>query len=276
MKEKSEISNKKENKIAVVLSPLKNNSESSLTLFKKIEETKEMKELKKMAEFDSKYLENKGYEVIYSFIGPEDYTEKLAQIFNKIEQSKPDEILICFTAHGSPGKNGQIGLDSSDGLGIDDLIDCLKNAKLNQLSELNLNFEFRSCNSAYTPIPMLSKDHFYAKKFKNGIPEEDEELIKKDLLNNTFIGEFQKKLSKELEIKASVSGFRGYYCPQIKTPKVSEKYNSKEQFLAEDFRVIISSNKKVYANLKNLIKMDNISEFKELFEEEKSSFSPKN
>jgi hypothetical protein len=164
----------------------------------------------------------------------------LAAQLRAMSDSAPETIKeIVFTAHGSPGRNGKIGMGyDQDGkpdyrVNAAELVEILKSLDIKALFEHRLHFYFRCCNSAYANIDCQKK---IAKDAKDAI------------LDQSFIAGFHG-LMKQLGCKhLSVTGFRGYYFPAVKKPELSTDDGKTKRPIAEGTVTIDEQNNVVISS----------------------------
>jgi hypothetical protein len=222
----------------------------------------ELDELEEMAKKDITYLTdiekaNVCPKVIYTgYSGGKGTDTALSDCFIALSGlQKNTKITFVLTAHGSPGIKGKIGMGyDEDGkpdyrLTAPMLGDLLKKKDIKKLKKLDLHFIFRSCNSAYVPLDRYTKVS-RATKIK--------------VIDHSFIGCFHSTASSVLKLDVTVTGFRGYYFPSRKTPKVSA--DKKKMFLLEEGSVTILSNRDVvFGDEEELFKIQS-TKLDELFE----------
>lgn len=179
-------------------------------------------ELKKMAEKDIFYLSSPHPKltIIYpkviftGYSGSESDKSKLAECISALAESEMKEINFVITAHGSPGQKGRFGMgwddDAHTNYRIDaaEFISLLEKNGIEKLKEKSIHFSFRCCNSAYVPINRFEKS---------------DDVIKKDILEKSCIGEFYRVMQERGYKQISVTGFRGYYFPGIKAVELGDK-----------------------------------------------------
>ncbi|MDI1446296.1 hypothetical protein [Polyangium sp. 6x1] len=177
----------------------------------------ELSDLTGMAEKDIAYLKTQGHsvcpDVIYT--GHPDTSGKLALWISTIRaREAPVPVEFVVTAHGSPGISGKIGMghDASNKpdyrVTPSDLIGILVNSGIEELLALHVQFTFRCCNSAYAPLPGYSQDL---------------NAMKTSILKKSLIASFYRGLRTRGFTHLKVQGFRGYYLPAVKGPKVRTK-----------------------------------------------------
>jgi hypothetical protein len=116
---------------------------------------------------------------------------------------------------------------------VDDLIKVLHKRNVWRIRLRTVHFWFRCCNSAYSSLGAL-----------NG-PLVDDALknAKQSILDNTLIGAFWKRLRKSRFPGLSVTGYRGFYFPDVNNPGVST--NKKDKFDLATGQVTISGDDQV-------------------------------
>jgi len=250
---------------------------------------KEIEELTRMGEFDSKYFQKKGYsKVLQTYTGyPNQDSEFKDTIESIANLPKEKEILICFSGHGSPGEHGKVGMGHHDRsvsaenkhylyrISIDELINSLLENGFDKLKDHHIHFQFRCCNSAYVPFEAIEKDKFYLKKHKAKIPDKDKDHFDEEILEKSLIGIFFKKMKDNNFNNISASGVRGFYCPSQNLPQVSSEYPAKNKFNADECTVVINSEGKVEANYLKLLAVPNITSVGGFFmtDEKKPSYN---
>jgi hypothetical protein len=186
----------------------------------------ELVELEAMVSKDIQFLSSQQDHVCRDVLhtGAPDSTA-LTEELRAMSNSAPETIKeIVFTAHGSPGRNGKIGMgyDQEDKpdyrVNAAELVEILKSLGIEALLGHQLHFYFRCCNSAYANIDCQKK---IAKDAKDAI------------LDQSFIAGFHK-LMEQLGCKhLKVTGFRGYYFPAVKKPELSTDDGKTKRPIAE-------------------------------------------
>jgi hypothetical protein len=160
-------------------------------------------------------------------------------------ESAPEMVKsIVFTAHGSPGKRGKIGMGYDEEgkpdyrVNAPQLVALLQALGIDALREHRLHFFFRCCNSAYADIDCWKKN-----------PAQAEEAI----LAQSFIAGFRDLMAALGFSNLSATGFRGFYFPGA---KILELGTDKKKWPIEDGTVTIDAQKHVTIskriwNLKN-------------------------
>jgi hypothetical protein len=198
--------------------------------------TKELTELTKMASFDLAYFESTGRHpypaAIYTGYSEGVVTTDLSQCFSELaELAKNTPITLVFSAHGSPGADGQIGMGEVGDdfrLTAPKLVELLIAKGIKQLKHMDLQVTFHCCNSAYVP----------------GLDRYQEEPARADkvaIIEESFIGAVHSRLLGKVP-SLSVTGYRGFYLPDHKTPQVASR---KAKYSLTDGSATILSNRDV-------------------------------
>ena len=174
----------------------------------------ELGELTTMAEKDIAFLKsqhvNVCLDVLYTGAPSSAALAKYLEALSSSNPQTPKEIV--FTAHGSPGRNGKIGMgyDQQDKpdyrVNAMELVKLLQSLGIEALYKHRLHFYFRCCNSAYAVIDCFKKKPADAKVA---------------ILEQSFIAGFYEIMAKLGCAHLSVTGFRGYYYPAVKKPELS-------------------------------------------------------
>jgi hypothetical protein len=212
----------------------------------KINVESELAELTKMVTRDIAYLKSQKLSVCDDvlYTGAPDNTA-LARHLAAMAGSAPETVKsIVFTAHGSPGKRGKIGMgydeEGKPDYRVDapQLVALLQSLGIDALREHQLHFYFRCCNSAYAEINCWQKNPAQAKDA---------------ILRQSFIAYFRDLMEERGFSKLSVTGFRGFYFPGA---KILELGTDKKKRPIEEGTVTIDAEKTVTIsasiwNLKN-------------------------
>lgn len=185
-------------KIYVIIAPMKNKNNS----------VNVVAERNNNVEFDRKFLAGKNQNQ-YKVLIPDEKTT-LADIFNDLsKEDSKTEIVICISAHASPGKSAKIGYGTDDNrISLTELLEYVKANGIEKLKSHNLHFLFHCCNSAYAPTDVKPLN------FSGQLTDEQLNLVAEDVLQRSAIGVFYKKIKDELpELTVKLTGFRGYVVP---------------------------------------------------------------
>jgi len=201
---------------------------------------KEFGELQRMAEADVKFqagLEpnNVHPQVVYTGYSGGQYADTAlsSRIDALVFEPKNTKVHFIVTGHGSPGVQGKIGMGDvavfDHRLTAAEFVQVLSDAGIKRLKKLDLHFTFRCCNSAYVPLAQWNQD-----------------LQKANLsiANDSLIGAFSRSMSRTQRLDVTVIGFRGYYFPDVKGPKLGGK-GGKKKFPLADGEVTIKHNGEV-------------------------------
>jgi hypothetical protein len=172
--------------------------------------------------FDIAYLKNckrPVCEQVFFSGAPESGLGAIVEMCSELSESAP--ITIVFSAHGSPGPNGRIGMGKHElgeespnyRLTAKELVVQLCESPLMKLANRDVTFEFRCCNSGYVPFT----NPYVVNATEHG----------GKVLDRSYIGTFRTELKKVWEGKLTVVGFRGFYHPDKKNPKVETKGDKK-------------------------------------------------
>ncbi|HLM48035.1 MAG TPA: hypothetical protein VK458_29495, partial [Myxococcaceae bacterium] len=137
--------------------------------------------------------------------------------------SGSETLHFVFTGHGSPGTGGKIGMgyDQTDKpdwrLTVDGLVKILHKRNVWRIRLRPVHFWFRCCNSAYSPLGALT----------GPLVEDALKNAKQSIIDNTLIGEFWRRLRKSSFPGLSVTGYRGFYYPDVSKPEVSTNKSDK-------------------------------------------------
>ena len=218
---------------------------------------KQFDETTKSAEGDIKYLKGV-YEnatvwskVIYT--GSNKYGDDgsenttLSDCINIASKSKA-KVVFTFTAHGTPGAKGTIGIgwsveDKGNPKGLvyrltlKELDQILRKSGIERLASHDVTFRFHCCNSAYVSL---------GKQYTNEFKETQKVQVENDILKKSLIGEFSKLVSKLGFSKLTVIGYRGYYSGTTNGPALS--LNSSAAKDADDMLVTITDGKVSLSN----------------------------
>lgn len=210
----------------------------------------EIGKLAKMCEFDLAYFGAPDDKSVYPKVLFTGYDapglDTVAEECSQIEGLS--WIRIVFTAHGSPGLDGRVGMGSHEFESKDkpnlrlsgkELANMILSSELAKHKDTPTIFEFRCCNSAYFPF-----DKFVGY---------DEATQKKGILEKSVIGQFYAEITSKWT-KVQVLGFRGFYYPAAKKPEVETAKGTKTA--AANGTVSIAGN--------NVVKLPDVSIFKKL------------
>ncbi len=215
----------------------------------------ELDELTRMGEKDIAFLSTSKKLTVYPEVIPTGHPNqgKLAERFEALSKGE-GKVVVVFTAHGSPGPRGKIGMGNDEEgkadyrLTIDMLVDLLVKSGIGALVKRDVSFTFRCCNSAYCPVEIYAK-----------LKQEQIEKVAEDVRNSSVIGLFYARMQKVGFASLSVTGYRGFYFPDKKAPQVST--NAKDKFPLADGEITISGKDVVslpanFHKLKSTTKLD--------------------
>ena len=176
----------------------------------------ELNELTTMVDKDIKFLTSQGTGVCPNvlYTGHPD-SQTFSGYLDAMSQSDPETLKkIVFSAHGSPGRNGKIGMGYDEVGKPDyrvtpsDLVEILKSLDIKRLRTHKLHFYFSCCNSAYATLDGFKRN---------------ENETKKAIYAQSLIGGFYDRMDTLRFTRFSVTGYRGYYFPGINKAELATK-----------------------------------------------------